>query len=149
CAIWANPAVFHALRSQNIHSVWFTDCRRGKSGEPKRGMVNGIRFDDNTMANLAIKTAVFGSREGCKSMHVCHVWPETCYDVRYHTSLANLVLLPAPLAGLSDHHNAVADCLRYRSFELFGWCPEEVNAPLKPMGYPVTSEWAPVLPVPQ
>jgi len=147
-AVWANPAVFQARRRQHANGAWFPDCRRGKNGEPKRGMANGVRFDDNTWANLAIKIAVLGSRDRCVRMHVCHVWPETCYDVRYHTSLANLVLLPAPLAGLSDHHRAVADCLRYRSYELFGWYPEEATAPVKPVGYPSASDWAPPPPIP-
>jgi hypothetical protein len=148
-AIWVDPAVFHARRMQHAHAAWFPDCRRGKNGEPKRGVANGVRFDDNTMANLAIKVAVFGSRDLCTRLHVCHVWPETCYDVRYHTSLANLVLLPAPLAGLSDHHRSVAECIRYRSYQLFGWHPEEACPPMKPGGYPAASDWAPFLPIPQ
>jgi hypothetical protein len=142
-AIWVDQTVFLVRRRQHLHAAWFPDCRRGTKGEPRRGLVDGVRFDDNTMANLAIKLAVFGSRERCTHLHVCHVWPETCYDVRYHTGLANLVLLPAPLAGLSDHHETVAACLRYRSYELFGWHPEEVGPPLKPAGYPEASEWAP------
>lgn len=141
-AIWVDQTVFLARRRQHPHAAWFPDCRRGKKGEPKRGLIDGVRFDDNTMANFAIKLAVFGSRERCTRLHVCHVWPETCYDVRYHTALANLVLLPAPLAGLSDHHETVAACLRYRSYELFGWHPEEVGPPVRPAGYPEASEWA-------
>jgi hypothetical protein len=148
-AIWANRAVFDALRKGHAHAAWFPDCRRGKNGEPKRGMANGVRFDDNTMANLAIKLAVFGSRDRCTRMHVCHVWPETCYDVRYHTSIVNLVLLPAPLAGLSDHHKTVSECLRYRSYELFGWYPEEAGPPMKPIGYPDVCDWGPCLPIPK
>lgn len=140
-AIWVNPIAFLARRKLHPHAAWFPDCRRGRNGEPKRGLVDGVRFDDNTMANLAIKLAVFGSRERCTRLHVCHVWPETCYDVRYHTALANLVLLPAPLAGLSDHHSGVAACLRYRSYELFGWHPEEASPPGKPPGYPPASDW--------
>jgi hypothetical protein len=132
-AVWVDPSVFRALRKKIPHGTWFPNCRRGKNGEPKRGVVDGVRFDDNTMANLAIKLAVLGSRDRCTRMHVCHVWPETCYDVRYHTSLANLVLLPAPLAGFSDHHQVVAECLRYRSYELFGWHPEETAAPEMPI----------------
>jgi hypothetical protein len=101
------------------------------------------------MANLAIKVAVFGSRNRCTRMHVCHVWPETCYDVRYHTSLANLVLLPAALAGLSDHHEGVAQCLRYRSYELFGWHPADIAVPEMPVGYPAVSDWAQPFPIPR
>jgi hypothetical protein len=142
-AIWVDLSVFLARQRQHSHAAWFPDCRRGRKGEPRRGLIDGVRFDDNTIANLAIKRAVFGSREGCTRLHACHVWPETCYDVRYHTALANLVLLPAPLAGLSDHHEGVAACLRYRSYELFGWHPEEVSPPSKPAGYPEASEWTP------
>jgi hypothetical protein len=149
CSIWANPALFHALRTRHAHAAWFPNCRRGKNGEPKKGMADGVRFDNNTLPNLAIKVAVFGSRDRCTALHVCHVWPETCYDVRYHTGIANLVLLPAPLAGLSDHHKAVAECLRYRSYELFGWYPEEAGALVEQRGYPPASDWAPLLPIPQ
>jgi hypothetical protein len=149
CAVWVNPAVFNACRRQHVHAAWFPDSRRSRKGEPKRGKANGVRFDDNTLANLAIKVAVFGSRRRCRLMHVCHVWPETCYDERYHTSLANLVLLPAPLAGLSDHHKAVAACLQYRSYELFNWYPEGLSAPVKPVGYPSASDWASARPIPQ
>lgn len=147
-AVWVDPAVFHALQKRIPHATWFPNCRRGKNGEPKRGTADGVRLDDNTMANLAVKLAVFGSRDRCRRMHVCHVWPETCYDVRYHTSLANLVLLPAALAGLSDHHEGVAQCLRYRSYVLFGWHPEQSSAPEMPVGYPAAADWARRFPIP-
>ena len=149
CAIWVDPAVFHAHKRQHPHAAWYPNCRRGRKGEPAKGMMDGVRFDNNSWANLAIKVAVFGSREGCINMHACHLWPETCYDARYHTSLANLILLPAPLAGLSDHHKGVAQCLQYRSYEVFGWHPEEVPAPVRPAGYPSDSDWVPFLPIPR
>jgi hypothetical protein len=148
-AVWVDPAVFHAMQKRSPHATWFPNCRRGKNGEPKRGTAGSVRLDDNTMANLAIKVAVFGSRNRCTRMHVCHVWPETCYDVRYHTSLANLVLLPAALAGLSDHHEGVAQCLRYRSYELFGWHPADIAVPEMPVGYPAVSDWAQPFPIPR
>lgn len=58
---------------------------------------------------------------------VCHIWPGTTYDERYHTLLANLVLIPRILANLSDYFNAVIDVLKYRSYELYGWYPEELR----------------------
>jgi hypothetical protein len=141
-AIWADPNVVRARREIHPHAALFSDYRRGKKGEKRGDVINGERIDDNTKANLAIKIAVFGSTKPCRHFHVCHVWPETCYDVRYHTSLPNLVLLPSALASLSDHHKDVASALRYRSFELFSWHPEEVPQPEKPLHYPANGEWA-------
>lgn len=68
-------------------------------GERRGQFVDGVRLDDNTYANQAIKIAAIGSRE-IEGFHTSHVWPGSCYDPRYHTCIANLVLIPAPLAGL-------------------------------------------------
>jgi hypothetical protein len=141
-AIWADPNVVRARREIHPHAALFSDYRRGRKGEKRGDVINGERIDDNTKANLAIKIAVFGSPKRCRQFHVCHVWPKTCHDVRYHTSLPNLVLLPSALASLSDHHKGVASALRYRSFELFSWHPEEVPPPEKPAHYPASGDWA-------
>jgi hypothetical protein len=140
-AIWTPPSVFLERQKLHPHAAWFPQHRRGKKGEARRAVINGECIDNNTMANYAIKLAVFGSRNRCTRLHVCHVWPETCYDVRYHTSLANLVLLPAALAGVSDHDPTVAACLQYRAYELIGWHPEEASAPEMPPGYPRPNDW--------
>jgi hypothetical protein len=91
-AIWADPNVVRARREIHPHAAFFSDYRRGKKGEKRGDVIGGERIDDNTKANLAIKIIVFGSPKRCRQFHVCHVWPKTCYDVRYHTSLPNLVL---------------------------------------------------------
>lgn len=83
----------------------------------------------------------------CQGFHVCHVWPGTCYDPRYHTSLANLVLLPAALAGLSDHDAGIAQLLQFRAFDLFNWHPAEWAAPTRPANYPGPQGWAPPVPL--
>ena len=58
--LWVNPE-FHArlLRDTGSAAV-FPKIRRARAGQgEKRGqVVNGIRFDDNTYANVAIKRAV-------------------------------------------------------------------------------------------
>lgn len=148
CSIWANPDVFRRVSVLRSNAVWFPDCRRAsiKKGEPIKTTAEGIYLDDNSKANLAIKSAIFARpRKDCQLMHACHVWPGTCYDTRYHTSLANLVLLPAPLSGFSDHDERIAAILRYRSYELFGWHPSEVGAPAWPESYPEI--WAPPIPI--
>ncbi|HWQ55093.1 MAG TPA: hypothetical protein VN442_15505 [Bryobacteraceae bacterium] len=40
--------------------------------------------------------------KGFQNCAVCHIWPNSCYDERYHTCVANLVLLPSALASLTD-----------------------------------------------
>ena len=113
-----------------------------KRGEYKDGI---IRFDDNTHANTAIKTAVlkglsrFGLHGNSKKIfngfEACHIWPNTCYDARYHTSVGNLVLLPREIAGLTDHCEAVEGLLKYEAWKRFGFKPAEEEVPMRPKVY--------------
>ena len=126
-SIWADP------RKVNNKAV-YPNVRRGNPKE-KGEIVDGIRIDDNTYANRAIKVAI--SKDAEFSNYVtCHIWPGTTYDERYHTNLANLVLIPKTIASLSDHCPAVIDVLKYRAYELYGWYPEERNIPTRPEYYP-------------
>jgi hypothetical protein len=101
------------------------------------GQVYNVVLDDNTYANIAIKSAIrvglesnyktlkylYNSEIKFRDFEACHIWPGTCYDAQYHTSVANLVLLPRPLAGLTDHCDAVKKILQFRAWELFKWNP--------------------------
>ena len=139
CAFWS-PVNAKATQAVYPH------VRRARSGE-KRGTETpeGIRLDDNTFANRVPKAALshLGKFEG---FAVCHIWPQTCYDERYHTMPANLVLLPRALAGLTDHHRAVEQCLQYRAWDLYGWHPDEHPQPEKPANYP--DNWREPVPEP-
>lgn len=126
-AIWVSPDKISL-------SPVYPDTKRGRAKE-KGNIVDGIRIDDNTYANVAIKKAISGSID-FKNYMVCHIWPGTTYDERYHTLLANLVLIPRVLANLSDYFNAVIDVLKYRSYELYGWHPEGTETPKRPSYYP-------------
>jgi hypothetical protein len=68
--------------------------------------------------------------------HACHVYPKSCYDEKYHTCIANLVLIPAPLAGLTDHHPEINEILKYKAFELCNWYIIGEFSNLKPIKYP-------------
>jgi len=108
CAFWS-PVDAGATKAKHPH------IRRARSGEkPKTVTPEGIRLDDNTSANKVLKDRLshLGKFEG---FAVCHIWPQTCYQERYHTMPANLVLLPRELAGLTDHNRAVEQCLQYRA----------------------------------
>ena len=139
CAFWS-PVDAGATKAVHPH------IRRARSGEkPKTVTPEGIRLDDNTSANKVLKDRLshLGKFEG---FAVCHIWPQTCYQERYHTMPANLVLLPRDLAGLTDHNRAVEQCLQYRAWKLYGWYPEDKAEPEKPANYP--DNWREPVPKP-
>ena len=115
------------------------NCRRKRHFEP-RGEVDGIIYDDNSRPNSQMKSMAkkyYGVN--LQDFTVCHVWPDTCYDVRYHTCYANLVCIPAAIHSLTDYDAHVEACLKYRAYELFGWKPDDAEVPDKPENYP--TEW--------
>ena len=129
CAIWAPE-----------NQLVYSNVRRAKSGEKRREKIDEdgqeVTLDDNTYANKAIKNSVSHEYDSIKYFSVCHVWDRTCYDTRYHTLLANLVLLPRALASLTDHYLEIQRCLQYRAYELYEWHPEGESTPTKPANYP-------------
>lgn len=110
-------------------------ARRKRGGETRGIGADGVRLDDNGFANRAIKNALAPRK--FVGFEAAHIWPGTCYDERYHTLVANLVLLPRPIAGMSDHDPHVARCLQYRAYELYGWHPDGEPVPARPERYPV------------
>lgn len=136
--LWANPEVHRILVAETGRASYFPKHRRYRPGQGERcGAVlrNGVRLDNNSLANHAIKQAL-GVGKSAKGFETCHIWPNSCYDVRYHTAIANLVLLPRALASLSDYNAEVRQVLQYHALELYGWYPEKQAKPSKPNFYP-------------
>lgn len=100
-------------------------------------------LDDNSFPNSQMKAAMRRRGIDPKGYETCHIWEETCYDSRYHTCYANLVLLPRAIAALSDHDDNIRDILKYRAYKLFGfWPDEEKPRPTDPPeNYPKEEEW--------
>jgi hypothetical protein len=142
-ALWAHPEVHQRLISQTGCAAIFPTVRRARTskGESRCQTIDGIRLDDSTYANTAIKRALGLDRSEVDGFEACHIWPKTCYDQRFHTAIANLVLLPRALAGLSDHDPEIQASLQYHAFELYSWHPEGTTAPQKPAFYP--TKWRP------
>lgn len=137
-AIWAPLAEHLACNGQ----AKYPHIRRAKSHEKRGRAETGESLDDNGTPNRQMKAALkkayhIALLKG--SYETCHVWPKTCYDTRYHTCFANLVMLPRSIAALSDHDKRVQTVLQYRAFELFGWHPEDKAEPRKPENYP--TDW--------
>jgi hypothetical protein len=137
-SLWANPGVHRHLAATPEGPVWYPNRRRYRvgAGERKGQVKDGVQLDDNTYANYAIKRALGFAQDGLVGFEVCHIWPLTAYEAQYHTCIANLVLLPRSLAGLSDHDQRIAAVLQYRSLELYGWCPDPERPPQRPDAYP-------------
>lgn len=138
--LWVNPEFHNRLVLDTGSAAMFPMVRRARIGQGERRgqIVDGVRFDDNTYANVAIKRAA-GLGKSAVGFEACHIWPGTCYDARYHTAIANILLLPRALAGLSDHAIEIQTALQYRAYELYEWYPETMPQPVKPEFYP--SKW--------
>lgn len=136
---------------RNRYYSWY-NClyQRKKNGQTKGTTVIGsnVIYDDNTMANVAIKNAVKLSLPHLKCVDfkdymACHIWDKTCYDSRFHTSVFNLVLVPKAIAGLTDFNDAVKEMLQYESALRFGVYPNVngIKAPTKPVNYDKVIIW--------
>lgn len=136
--LWAHPQVHTHLMSEDPAGTYFPGTRRYRAGAGERRgeVLAGERLDDNTYANHALKRSLGLRRGEAIGFEVCHVWPQSCYESRYHTAIANLVLLPRPLAGLSDHDPEIQAALQFRAFELYGWHPVDQPQPIRPSFYP-------------
>lgn len=130
----------------NVYGSWYNCKYQRATPQQKRGeIINGVVLDDNTYANTAIKMAILTGLEKfqihgrdkkiIKGFEACHIWPKTCYDARYHTSVANIILLPREIAGLTDHCKAVEDLLKYEVWRRFGFKPDEEDEPQRPKYY--------------
>jgi len=147
-SMWVSPDYYRRLLEDTGSGALFPLVRRARIGQAEvRGQFAGdVRLDDNSYANVAIKRALGLTKGTAVGFEACHIWPLTCYDERYHTLVANLVLLPRALAGLSDHDVEIQKALQFRAYELYGWWPQEQARPEKPQFYP--SEWREPLPDP-
>ena len=97
---------------------------------------NNTRLDDNSYPNAQMKASL--KKRGIYPIgyETCHIWERTCYDPRYHTCYANLVLLPRAIASLSDHNEEVKALLQWYAYERFGdFLPENKTLPPKPENY--------------
>ena len=144
--LWASPEVAQRLLAETGVPRFFPRMRRLRANQDERRgeVLNGIRLDDNTYANHAIKQVLGVGRDGARDVEVCHIWPGSCYDDKCHTAIPNLVLLPRSLASLSDHNPRIQASLQYHSFELYRRYPASVGKPARPLGYPDC--WLPPFP---
>lgn len=87
---------------------------------------------DNTGPQNAFKWAI-GDLNG-EDMQFNHIYSLSS-DVAHYTSLANICVTPAFLAKVTDTSSEVLELLKYRIWDIYGYCPDLTNKPQKPTGY--------------
>lgn len=139
-------------RPGNPYASW-DHCVHARDNKANRGKptndCNGLPCiaDDNHYAKQAIKAAIKekNSRLGLVSTGdfsdyvACHIWdnPDDC---RYYTSIANLVLVPRAIYGLTDHCEEVKAVLRMRATYLFREIDGIDGIAIPPQTYPPISQ---------
>lgn len=110
----------------NPYASWdgMSSTRFGKTDLPRSDQRS------NTIPNYGMKLAIINSLELTnklsyrifKDYQTCHIW-QSNNDPRFFTSIQNLVLVPRPIATLTDHNEYVKSVLQYRAYRLFGFNP--------------------------
>jgi len=130
-AIFVNPETVEALKKDNLtrykinEPIWRPNCKRKTTGLKGFDNETNLYLDDNTMANQSIKTALGFKANEFYNYEVCHIWPKSCYDIRYHTCITNIVLIPRAIASLTDFNLEIEKLLQYRAFDLYNWVPKK------------------------
>jgi hypothetical protein len=127
CSIWAKPEIVDLVNAgnkkwckdldANVGGIWFPGTARGQS------IAQGARKQYNEKASAAMWAAV-GLKHEASSFNVCHVWQDTAQNQKCYTALANLVILPTAIHGLSEHWALAREFLHWKSYSLFHWLPE-------------------------
>jgi len=100
---------------------------------PQRGQIVDYRdggqvlLDDNTGPTDAFLWANGVRRGQYSDVQFCHIW-QAADDVQAYTNLANICVLPAFLAKLSDTHPRIVLMLRWRAEQLYGWRPSTASS---------------------
>lgn len=117
---------------------------------PRRGDIvphedgRSVLLDDNTGPTDAFLWANRLRRGSYADVQFCHI-RQASEDPAAYTNLANLCILPAFLAKLSDTHPRIVHMLRWRAEQLYSWRPEG-EASVPPSAYFSDVSWSDTFP---
>lgn len=139
-ALFSHPAT---VRQTDGKAIFHTIRDQRHVGE--RGQIDGrsVLLDDNKSPTDAFLWANGLARRG-RDVQFNHVYAAS-RDPDSYTSLANICMTPAFIAKLTDTSASVRALLRFRSYQLYGWTPKNVDPPARPEEYE-SLEWAAPLP---
>ncbi|MEX1191710.1 MAG: hypothetical protein WEA99_07020 [Brumimicrobium sp.] len=134
-SLWASKDIVNKLFAENNNKTasWYLNTRRYIKGnnEVRRTFLNDVYLDDNVCANVAIKKALGFQTNEIKNFNTCHIYDLSTYNVKYHASIPNLILVPNSIYALTDNSEECKNFLKYISFKLYGFYigqpPEKPN----------------------
>ncbi|MBM9593438.1 hypothetical protein [Roseitranquillus sediminis] len=119
----------------------FPVIRGAKSDRFSVQEIDGRRLmvDDNTSPRWALLWSHgYRMTHPAKGWTIAHVWTRA-RDPDSYTHLANILMMPEPLASLSDKQGPLGPYLRFHAFDAYGWSPAGEDAPGRPDGYEMIS----------
>jgi hypothetical protein len=131
--MWVDPHVAGGVRV-----VFPKSARRVGYRHYMGEVVGGIRLWANQPATEAFFAAIDSRFTHFVGAAVCHVYPNSPQLPLHFTRLANLFVVPAPLATLTEWE-PVLTALKWRAFELFGYRGPSNQTPVRPPMLP--SSW--------
>jgi hypothetical protein len=142
--LFSHPETVAQTKCLNIFKVIRCSLmsERGKYGTLDDG--TQVMLHDNTPPYEAFTWANGISRWSFTDCQFNHIWSDS-KNVALYTSLANLCVLPAFLAKLTDTDNYIKEILQFRSFELYNSFSPVGIKPYRPKDYDDLI-WAPTLP---
>lgn len=132
-ALFSNPDTVKQTKNRNVFRVIRNFQNRGKYadyGDGKR-----VLEDDNKAPTDAFIWANKIKRSQYSDIQFCHIWRDS-KSVKLYTCIANICILPAFLAKLTDSDLNIIDLLKHRIFKLYdGFHPDDNEPPVKPFYY--------------
>ena len=125
-AIFPHPDTVKQTKNNNLFQIIRSASFRGQ-------IENGIMFDDNNSPARAFEWSL-AEQLFWKDVQFNHIYSDS-KNVKIYTSLANICITPAFLSKLTDTDEVIKHLLKYRSYELYGFCPEGEKTPKRPADY--------------
>ncbi|OQP43594.1 hypothetical protein A4H97_33895 [Niastella yeongjuensis] len=116
---FAHPDTIRDLNNQNIFKIVRNPAKRGE-------ITNDFMNDDNRCAQdifcwtNKVKTRDF------RDLQFNHIYSDPNNFYKY-TCLSNIILTPAFLAKLTDTDQKILDLLKYRTFEIYNYNPDQIH----------------------
>ena len=134
--LFLHPETVKQSKNRNLFRAIRDFPNRGRI-LPYNDEIGKIVADDNNAPANTFRWMIPGF--SYKDVQFNHIYQDS-KNVELYTCMANLCVTPSFLAKLTDVDDAIVSLLKYRVYDLHGFCPAGESIPQKPEGY-AALEW--------